>query len=128
MKGKMTVNTKARDMLLWRLAGGEFSLTEAFSRAYVWTGDPDHGAGRVMGLLCEAVEMGQNGHPVQANEKVQSAAEEVVMLRLLHPEHNLLRLLESLLRSVAESRDAGILIGWRQHMASDSLRDAILAA
>lgn len=128
MKGTMTVNTKSRDLLLWRLAGGEFSLTAAFSRAYVWTGDPDHGAGRVMGLLCEAVELGQSGHTAQANERVQSAAEEVVMLRLLHPEHRLLSLMEDLLRRTAETRDAGILIGWRTAMASESLRDAILAA
>ena len=102
-------------------------MTDAFARAYVWSGDPDHAAGHVMGLLCEAVEMGGSGHGAAANRKVQAAADEVLWLRVLHPDHALTRLLESVIRTAAEQRDAQVLVQWSEAIASDALRGEILA-
>jgi hypothetical protein len=121
------VEIHVRDFLLNRLARGENSLTTAFQRAYLWTGDPDHGAGAVFGTICESIVYGEHGHIDRANEALGGAAQEVVMLRMLHPEHRLLSQLEKLLVRTFESGDADLLIAWRRIMASDDLRDDIAA-
>lgn len=126
-KATTTVDIHVRDSLLNRLARGENSLTTAFERAYLWTNDPDHGAGVVFGTLCESVVLGENGHPVTANERIYAAAQELVMLRMLHPGHRLLTQLETVLARVIESGSADLLIMWRDAMASDMLRDEIAA-